>query len=127
MTQALVVDDDASLRALVADCLREVGCSVREAANGLEALRLVRQRRPDLIVLDLAMPVMDGRTFAEQCNRDSDIDAIPIVLLSAEYEVKYVAAQLRSLGVRAYLRKPFDLDALVLAIDELVSVERLVA
>jgi CheY-like chemotaxis protein len=127
MTQALVVDDDASIRALVADCLREVGCSVRQAANGLEALRLVRQRRPDLIVLDLMMPVMDGRTFAEQCNLGRGLAAIPIVLLSAEFEVEHVAAQLRGLGVRSYLPKPFDLDALILAVDELVVAERLVA
>ena len=63
--QILVVEDDASIRGLVSDLLRDDGYQVSEACNGAEALDAVREQRPDLIVLDLMMPVMDGWTFVE--------------------------------------------------------------
>ena len=68
MPQILVVEDDDAIRELVSDVLRDDGYDVREATNGVEALGRIREERPDLIVLDLMMPVMDGWTFVEECH-----------------------------------------------------------
>jgi len=77
----MVVDDDPDLRELLFTALADEGFEVVPAANGEEALGLLRTFRPDVIVLDLMMPVMDGWQFANELKaRDEDI---PIVLLSA--------------------------------------------
>ncbi|GIW78645.1 MAG: two-component hybrid sensor and regulator [Gemmatales bacterium] len=82
-TSVLVVDDDFSMRELLRYLLRELDCSVREAANGLAALSILAEQKPDLILLDLMMPVMDGFQFLEEVRRHSDCQDIPIVVLSA--------------------------------------------
>ncbi len=120
-TQVLVVDDDPGIRAVLVDCLSDAGFAVHEATNGVEALVEMGRRRPDVIVLDLMMPVMDGRAFAEACHRSAGLDGIPILLLSATPGLSHIATQLKGLGVQAYLPKPFDLDVLVQAAEELVS------
>ena len=63
--RVLVVEDDETLRTTVAEALEDEGYQVITATNGAEALRLVRAAEPDAIVLDLMMPVMDGRAFLE--------------------------------------------------------------
>ena len=70
MPQILVVEDDASIRGLVSEVLRDDGYEVSEASNGVEALEALGERLPDLIVLDLMMPIMDGWRFVEECRRN---------------------------------------------------------
>jgi CheY-like chemotaxis protein len=80
----LVVEDDPEVRAAVVDILGAEGYRVVEAINGLEALRLLRGGlRPSLILLDLAMPIMDGTTFLQERARDSRLAALPLVVTSA--------------------------------------------
>jgi two-component system, chemotaxis family, chemotaxis protein CheY len=113
MPQILVVEDDDSIRWLVSEVLRDDGYEVSEASNGLEALQSVGQRRPDLIVLDLMMPVMDGWTFVEECRRVRACDEVPIVVTSASHDLPRIAEELSSLGVRTCLAKPFDVAGLL--------------
>ena len=120
MPQILVVEDDESIRALVSDVLRDDGYSVREARNGVEALQAVRARRPDLIVLDLMMPVMDGWTFVERCRLEPDCGDLPILVTSASHDLPRTAERLRSFGVRTCLAKPFDLDGLLALVERYV-------
>jgi len=115
--QILVVEDDASIRGLVSDLLRDDGYQVSEACNGAEALDAVREQRPDLIVLDLMMPVMDGWTFVEECRREPGFDDVPIVVTSASHDLPRTAERLRSLGVRTCLAKPFDVDGLLALVE----------
>jgi CheY-like chemotaxis protein len=117
MAQILVVEDDDAIRGLVSEVLREDGYQVREATNGADALEKLRLGRPDLIVLDLMMPVMDGWTFVEKC-RDKDwCGDVPIIVTSASHDLPRTADKLRSLGVRTCLAKPFDVDGLLALVE----------
>ena len=120
MPQILVVEDDASIRGLVSEVLRDDGYEVSEASNGVEALEALGERLPDLIVLDLMMPIMDGWTFVEECRRSRVCDEVPIVVTSASHDLPSIAERLRSFGVRTCLAKPFDVDGLLTLVERYV-------
>jgi CheY-like chemotaxis protein len=117
MPQILVVEDDDAIRELVSEVLRDDGYDVREAANGVEALAQVREERPDLIVLDLMMPVMDGWSFVKECHRESVCTDVPIVVTSASHDLPRTTELLQSFGVRTCLAKPFDVDGLLALVE----------
>jgi CheY-like chemotaxis protein len=113
----LVVDDDGQLRAILVELLRWQGYRVNEAADGAEALSVAVVVRPDLIVTDLNMPVMDGPTFIRCCRRISGLGNVPIVVMSAQDEPGGLL-QLVQLGdVSAILVKPFGVEELTHAIE----------
>ena len=112
----LVVDDEPTIRELVADALREAGYQVYLAANGAEALQLMQGHAPDAIVLDLMMPFLDGSGFVELKRLNPRFAAIPVLVVTAAYGA-YAAAE--RLGADACLSKPFELDDLVSAVDRL--------
>lgn len=122
MTQILVVEDDESIRGLVSEVLRDDGYQVREARNGLEALTQISNGLPDLIVLDLMMPVMDGWQFVEQCRHRPGCADVPIVVTSASHDLPNTAERLRALGVRTCLAKPFDVDGLLALVERYAPV-----
>src|ERR1700687_4180315 len=103
MPQILVVEDDDAIRGLVSEVLRDDGYDVREATNGVEALDRLRDARPDLIVLDLMMPVMDGWAFVEELRRKPGCGAVPIVVTSASHDLPHAAERLSTFGVRTCL------------------------
>jgi CheY-like chemotaxis protein len=105
--RVLVVDDDASIRELLSTVLEDDGYEVVPAKNGQDALAVCDRWRPDVIVLDLMMPVMDGWTFAKRLHERDDI---PIVVLSA---VTDLARHAKTLGAKEVVGKPFDLDQLL--------------
>ena len=117
----LVVEDEATIRELVATWLRDEGFVVTTASNGAEAIAQLRDVRPDAIVLDLMMPVMDGWAFAEASHRLLAPARIPILVVSAAHGLPQTAERLRQYGVRACLAKPFDLDVLSATIRALVD------
>jgi CheY-like chemotaxis protein len=117
----MVVEDEDSIREVTAAWLADEGFAVTTACNGADALRQLRHAWPDVIVLDLMMPVMDGWAFAEACHRLSAPVEIPIVVVSASHGLVQTAHQLREFGVRAYLAKPFDFDLLTKIITTLVE------
>ena len=117
MPQILVVEDDDAIRGLVGDVLRDAGYQVREARHGLEALEQVRDGQPDLIVLDLMMPVMDGWTFVEECRSRKYCEGVPILVTSASHDLPRTAERLLAYGVRTCLAKPFDLDGLLALVE----------
>jgi CheY-like chemotaxis protein len=117
MPQVLVVEDDEAIRALVSDVLRDDGYDVLEASNGIEALAHLRNGRPDLIILDLMMPVMDGWAFVEECRQRRYCEDVPILVTSASHDLPRTAERLRSFGVRTCLAKPFDVDGLLALVE----------
>jgi CheY-like chemotaxis protein len=119
--RVMVVDDEASIRELVAAWLREEGFEVTTAGNGVEAVAQLGDFLPDAIVLDLMMPIMDGWAFAEACHRLTAPLSVPIVVVSAAYAMVQAADQLRHYGVRACLAKPFDLDVLTATLTTLIE------
>src|SRR5712692_10186018 len=112
MTRVLVVDDELPIRTVVADVLRDEGYAVVEASNGLDALHEVEAVCPDVIVLDMMMPLMGGCAFAAACHRFARARQIPILLMSASPTLWRTAHQLRRFGVRGFVSKPFDLGVL---------------
>jgi CheY-like chemotaxis protein len=108
----LVVDDNEDIRESLMGFLEDRGFVATGATNGRDALLKLRGTRalPCLIILDLMMPVMDGRAFREAQLRDPGLAGIPVVVVSA---YKDVSALAEALGVRDHLPKPLDLDALL--------------
>jgi CheY-like chemotaxis protein len=100
----LVVDDDDSIRSLLRQELGDAGYVVREATNGKEALELVREVKPDLVILDIMMPEMNGFDVAAILKNDPQTMDIPIIVLSI---VQDKARGMR-VGVDRYLTKPID-------------------
>ena len=108
----LIVEDDSELRPLLADGFRRCGTDVLEAGDGQKALDLLRAGlRPDVIVLDVIMPIMDGLTFLAHKRRSRELSGIPVVIVSATAEGPID-------GVHRVLRKPFELDDLLGTVDE---------
>jgi CheY-like chemotaxis protein len=112
----LVVDDDTDLRQLTAVLLSCNGYDVVQASNGQEAIGQLHQHSPDLVILDLNMPVMDGWQFrAEQLRLpDGQLTAIPVLLLTGEDRSDDHARTLKAVG---FIKKPFDADELLKAIE----------
>lgn len=103
----LVVEDEAYLCDLVADVLEAEGHKARTASNGQEALQRVQDRKPQLILLDLMMPVMDGWEFIRALRSNRDWADIPIVVVTAVYDIKRTQQET---GAVAVVTKPFDID-----------------
>ena len=114
----LVVEDEPPIREVIADVLRERGFEVLPAANGAEALDLLDTVRPDVMVLDLLMPVMHGWAFMESYIEKTDGHPIPIVVVSVN---PVLPRSFDRLGVRRVVSKPFDVDALVDAVEQAVQ------
>jgi len=105
----LIVEDDADLREMMAQLLALEGFGATTAANGLEALEyLERGAKPDVILLDLMMPVMDGWEFRRQQQSDPALAGVPVIILSALDQRR--AAEVNAAAV---LKKPLDFDRLL--------------
>jgi two-component system, OmpR family, phosphate regulon response regulator PhoB len=111
----LVVEDEPDIAALVAYHLARESYRVRTAADGAEALRLVEQERPDLVVLDLMLPGVSGLDVLRELRARPDFENLPIVLLTARKEEQDRIEGL-SLGADDYVAKPFSPQELVLRV-----------
>jgi len=119
MKHILIVDDDAPTREGLAGLMEAAGHSVRMATNGMEALHQARAHRPDLILLDLSMPIMDGWAFRTQQMVDPALADIPVVVLSTCGESIRPEAAL--LGITTCLSKPSAGDGLLHLAGELFN------
>jgi len=113
----LIVDDDDSIRSLLNQELGDAGYTIEEASNGKEALDKVRANRPDLIILDIMMPEMNGFDVAAVLKNDPNTMDIPIIVLSV---VQDKARGFR-IGVDRYLTKPIDTNLLFNEIGSLLE------
>jgi len=111
----MVVDDDAATARMISLALREDGYAVSSASDGQDALNKLEPDAPDVIVLDLEMPVMNGRTFYHEL-RARGLET-PVVVVSA-FDAH---AGQRELGADTYLTKPFDPDDLLDKVRELLK------
>jgi len=116
----LIVEDNPSIRSMLADALHACGYTVVEAADGDEALDIAQMSRPALILLDLNLPVISGFSFVDAA-QDRGVDA-PILLVTADPRGPKVAQGERVVG---YLGKPFDMDSLLGAVESALRGERL--
>ncbi len=114
----LIIDDDEVTRRLLEKVLINNSYKVETASNGLEGIKKYWQAKPDLIVLDIQMPVMDGFEFIAEYKKVGDINEIPIIILTS-YETKQEAMALE--GINDYFTKPFKMSELVSRINDLIS------
>lgn len=105
----LVAEDDAEARELLLLSLADGDYDLLEAADGIEALHLLRTEHPDLLITDIVMPRMDGYELVRKLRQDERMSATPVIFCSASYHEREVREMARSLGVRSTLSKPFDL------------------
>jgi DNA-binding response OmpR family regulator len=124
VTTVLVIDDEAPIRLLCRVNLEAEKMRVLEAAEGVSGLEAARNERPDVILLDVMMPGMDGWQIAEQLLEDPETSGIPIIFLTARAEFRDRARGLDIGGVD-YVTKPFNpLELAPLVEDVLARVER---
>jgi CheY-like chemotaxis protein len=116
VAKILVVDDERDVVELLKFLLEKDGYQVVTAYNGREALDVTNQSAPDLILLDVMMPEMDGYTVQTQLLDDPKTKQIPIIILTAKGQLRDVFAM--SSNVKAYIEKPFDPKTLRLKIQE---------
>lgn len=118
--RVVLIEDDADLRRVVQLTL-QFGASwnVKTAPDGPSGIALVKQLRPDIVLVDLMMPGMDGYEVCRRLVSDDATNRIPIVLLTARQNLD--PDRVRASGARGVITKPFDLDALAPAIVRLTS------
>ena len=109
MRTILVVEDEQHIAELVIEVLSDAGHRVLTATNGMEALMRLEEERPDLIISNVAMPVMDGIELCKKLQADPDLGSIPVLFLSATQ----TEIDLEDCKYAALIEKPFDMEALL--------------
>ena len=122
----LVAEDDDATRQLLCQVLRRANFTVLAYANGQLAFEALRDHRPDVILLDWVMPVMDGQRLVELLKADVDRRSIPIIMLTTHSEIEERVAALDR-GVQDYLTKPCDPRELVARLDQQLRWRRTLA
>lgn len=117
----LTVDDSKTIRMIVGKAFKAYDCQVFEAENGVEGLSAAGREKPDLIILDYTMPVMDGSEMLTRLRSDPALKATPVIMLTAEAG-RDTVMKIAKLGVRDYLVKPFKEDLLVERVRRVVNV-----
>ena len=115
----LVVDDEPNIRSLVSKML-DKDYIVIEATNGEEAIDIAKRQEPDLILMDLIMPQMDGYTACSSIKTDQATKGIPVVMLTGvghEFNKKFA----REMGADAYITKPFSADELLRQVKQVLG------
>jgi CheY-like chemotaxis protein len=121
LNRVLLVDDDRSIRRIAQIALAEVGhFQVMLASTGQEALNLAQKEQPDLVLLDVMMPEMDGFAVLIKLQKDPTTSAIPVIFMTASV-TEDEQLQYRTLGVRGVIVKPFDPMTLAEQIKHILS------
>lgn len=108
----LTVDDSRTIRMIVKKAFQQYNCDIHEAENGVEGLALAAKEKPDLIVLDITMPVMTGIEMLEKLKNDEELKPIPVIMLTAESGKDNVMTIVK-MGVSDYIVKPFKGEQLI--------------
>jgi len=118
----LTIDDSKTIRQIVAKAFRSFDCTVLEAANGVVGLAVASREKPDLILLDYTMPIMDGFEVLARLRGDQELKSTPVIMLTAEAGRETVV-RIAKLGVRDYLIKPFKEELLLERVGRVVSLK----
>jgi DNA-binding response OmpR family regulator len=112
----LVIDDEPGILEITAEILEYEGYQVEKAANGQEGLQILSQVHPELVMLDMRMPVLDGWGFAKVLHNTGS--TVPILVLTAALDAKRWAEEINA---DAYLGKPFDLNELLAVVEQVLK------
>ena len=116
----LVVEDQEDNRRILRDMLGNAGYELIEAESGEEALKAVETKRPDLILMDIQLPVMDGYEAARRIKSNPDLNAVPIIAMTA-YALAGDEAKALAAGCNGYVTKPFSPRALLAKVREYLT------
>jgi two-component system cell cycle response regulator len=119
----LSVDDSRTIRLIVGKAFRPYDVQLFEATNGEEGLAAAQRETPDLVILDVTMPVMDGVTMLTKLKENAATKAIPVIMLTAESGRDNVL-QIAKIGVRDYLVKPFKEEQLIEKAGRIVALQK---
>jgi twitching motility two-component system response regulator PilH len=119
MSTVMVVDDSVTLREMIADLLKGRGLNVTVASDGVEALEQIKANRPDLVVLDIVMPRMNGYEVCRRLKSDPKTQSLPVVMCSSKSE-EFDRYWGMKQGADAYIAKPFHPQELVGTIKQLL-------
>ena len=119
--RVLVVDDDPQVVKIIQRALEREGLEVAVATNGAEALLAIGRQRPDLVILDVVMPVMDGFQALRALREKPETKDLPVLMLTARSEDRDVARGWTA-GVDLYLTKPFTMEELLTATRRMLEV-----
>ena len=108
----LTVDDSKAVRIIVKKAFKSFACEIVEAANGADGLAAAASQSPDVILLDVTMPVMDGVELLTKLKADANLKKIPVIMLTAEAG-RQAVMKIAKLGIRDYIVKPFKEDVLI--------------
>ena len=120
MTKILVIDDDIAINELIKVNLELQGYNVIQSYDGIEGFAKAKQEQPELIILDVMMPEVDGYTVAQRIRQAVEIADTPIIMLTALSELKNKVNGF-NIGVDDYLTKPFEIDELVVRVRALLK------
>jgi CheY-like chemotaxis protein len=120
MARVLVIDDEPDVRWLLRLSLERVGHEVILAEDGLRGVAMAQRQRPDVIVLDLMMPVMDGYGVLEALGKDARTAGLPVLVLTAK-AIPEEEARVTGAGAKRFLTKPFDPDDLAGELERLLE------
>jgi two-component system cell cycle response regulator/two-component system cell cycle response regulator DivK len=120
MENVLIVDDNRPSRDLIRAILKPIHCNIIEASNGQQALDLIQQERPDLVLLDVDMPGLDGLTVVRRIREDTSLAAMPVVAVTA-FAMDADREKCMAAGFTAYVTKPVRAAALRQQVQELLG------
>ena len=116
----MVVEDYDDTRELLRIGLEQLGYSVLEASNGQEAVDIAGREHPDLILMDLDLPILDGIAATQRIRQHADLESVPIVAVTA-YPMSYTHVKAFAKGCNEYMRKPIDMAELANLVNRYLS------
>jgi CheY-like chemotaxis protein len=120
MIKVLIAEDNPVNRELLRELLELVGCTVLEACDGQEALRVIEQSQPELLLLDIGMPVMDGFAVIQRIRENPRLAKLPVVAVTA-YAMRGDQERILNSGFDGYLSKPINPPSLIQELDRLLD------
>ena len=118
----LTVDDSKTIRMIIKKTLKPFNCTLFEAENGVEGLAVAAKEKPDLIILDITMPIMNGMEMLEKLKMEQALSAIPVIMLTAESGKENVTKMVL-MGVKDYMVKPFKGDQLIQRVQKIIKLQ----
>ena len=119
MKKILIADDDRTIHISFTKFLTEQGFEVLHAYDGKEAMELAQEQRPDIILLDLTMPMLDGRTVCKKLKEDAETEHIKIIMLTAK-DAQHDITLGYELGADSYITKPCSIHFLERSLNKLI-------
>jgi len=116
----LMVDDQPGIRILLNEIFEKEGYQTFQAANGVNALQIVKEEVPDLVILDMKIPEMDGLEILKRIKRDDP--KIPVIIMTAYGELSVIQEAI-SLGAFTHFAKPFDIDEVIATVKQALPIE----